>query len=442
MTAELLPDSVIGDKYRLTRRIGKGGMGEVWSAEQLVTRKSVAMKFLAIDADESAKKRFMREARAACAVRHPNVVEVYDVIEQEDGLPVIVMELMVGESLGDRLRREKKLSVEDTALVFSRVSSALICAHALGVVHRDLKPDNVFLAQTPDGDEVKVIDFGIAKLAPKDEGGENTGALTSTGTMLGTPHYMSPEQAFGEKQIDQRADVWSLGIMVYVCVSGVLPTAADNIGQILKIIMTRAIKPLATVAPDVPPILTDLVDRMLAFAPSDRPSDLAEVKAVFDAIIAGKSMVVSARGLGSTPLGISIADKPLPEATVITLSRASHRAKIIAAAALGVGALLLAFNLSSRYFIGGPKDDAKRGVLRGFSLTTSSAVGAASEAPLAPSTEVTITPSSTQLAPSTRMPTRPATSAAAATSAVTVTSSEASANTANPLQGIVEKPPF
>jgi eukaryotic-like serine/threonine-protein kinase len=435
MSTALARDCVIGGKYRLHDRIGKGGMGEVWSAEQIVTRKPVAMKFLAIDADEAARRRFMREARAACAVRHPNVVEIYDVIEDDDGMPVIVMELMAGESLGDRLRREKKLSVEDTALIFSRVSSALMCAHELGVVHRDLKPDNVFLASTPDGDEVKVIDFGIAKVGLKDEPDGATGALTGTGTILGTPHYMSPEQAFGEKQIDHRADVWSLGIMVYVCVTGVLPTAAQNIGQILKIIMTRSIRPLSTVAPELPPILTDLVDRMLSYAPAERPHDLAQVKAVFDAIVAGKDMVISTKGLGATPLGVASEAKSIQEPTEVVLRRASSRAKLIAIAVLVLGSAFLLLRLSRPVNRIGVA--LKRGVLEGLVVPSLNPI-ASSSAPLSPLLSAApIVSLSANARPAATLVARPVMSAAPA-----VTSAEPTPKTANPLGGIVEQPPF
>jgi serine/threonine-protein kinase len=275
--------ALVAGKYRLERRIGAGGMGEVWAATQTVTRKPVALKFLRdAEADPDTKRRFLREARAACAVRHPNVVEVHDVLELDDGAPVMVMELLEGESLEDRLKRDGKLALGDLAAVLVRVVSAVGTAHALGIVHRDLKPDNIFLAKTPDGVEVKVLDFGIAKLTALEGDAALTGGLTNTGAMLGTPYYMSPEQAFGEKKVDHRADVWSLGIILYRGISGVLPTKADNIGQILKIVMTHAIPPIGEVAPSTPSDVVELVGRMLAQSPADRPSDLREVKAVLE----------------------------------------------------------------------------------------------------------------------------------------------------------------
>jgi len=285
MPLTLEPGLLVAGKYRLERLIGRGGMGEVWAAEQNVTRQRVALKFLLADDQkkESTRKRFLREARAACAVSHPNVVQVHDVIEVEDGTPALVMELLLGETLEARLMRDGKLTAEETVAVILRVVSAVGTAHAQGVVHRDLKPDNIFLVETPDGTDVKVVDFGIAKIAGPNAG-EQTAALTATNAMLGTPYYMSPEQAFGEKRIDHRTDIWSLGVVMYRCLTGELPTAADNLGQILKIIMTRSIPKLSQIAPQLPRELTEIVDSMLAYEPDQRPRDLREVKSVLEHI--------------------------------------------------------------------------------------------------------------------------------------------------------------
>jgi serine/threonine protein kinase len=284
MSLTLAPGAIVIGRYRLEQMLGRGGMGEVWAAEQMITRKRVALKFLVGKAaeDPDTRKRFLREARAACAVRHPNVVEVHDVIELEEGVPALVMELLKGESLESKLQRDGKLPVDEALSILVRVVSAVGTAHTAGVWHRDLKPDNIFLAETPEGIEVKVLDFGIAKIATS-EGGAATAELTATGAMLGTPYYMSPEQAFGEKRIDHRSDIWSLGIVMYRCLTGQLPTKADNLGQIMKIIMVRSIPRLAESAPELPRSIAELVDRMLGYEPSERPADLREVKAVIEA---------------------------------------------------------------------------------------------------------------------------------------------------------------
>jgi serine/threonine protein kinase len=231
-------------------------------------------------ADPALRQRFIREARAVCAVQHPNIVEIHDVLQTEDGSPVMVMDLLHGESLGQRLDRETRLPPGEVARLMLPVVSAVGTAHAAGVVHRDLKPDNIFLAEEGDGAiSVKVLDFGIAKVLATDTDAEATGGLTGTGAMLGTPYYMAPEQIFGERDIDHRADIWALGVILYECLSGRRPTQAENIGQILKIITTDGIAPLDLVAPDVPADLARLVRRMLMRDRAARPQSLTEVQA-------------------------------------------------------------------------------------------------------------------------------------------------------------------
>jgi serine/threonine-protein kinase len=277
-----VPGAVVAGRFRLERLLGEGGMGTVWAATHQVTRKPIALKTLKAEraTDPSLRRRFLREARAASVVRHPNIVEVHDVVELDDGSPMMVMELLAGESLGARLDRERALSVADLARVMLPVISAVGTAHAAGVVHRDLKPDNIFLAREPDGaTTVKVLDFGIAKVLTAVDDGPHAGALTGTGAMLGTPYYMAPEQIYGERDIDHRADIWALGVIFYECLSGGRPTHAANVGQILKIITTNAIVPLERVVPSLPSDITELVRRMLSRDRDARPRTLSEVQA-------------------------------------------------------------------------------------------------------------------------------------------------------------------
>ena len=277
---EPTPGTVIAGRYRLERELGAGGMGVVWSALDVNGGGYVALKLLrAADDDAQSRRRFIREARAATAVRHPHVVTVHDVVLLDDGTPVIVMELLEGEPLSAKLRREKRLSVAELARILLPVVSAVGTAHTLGIVHRDIKPDNIFLSREGDREIVKVVDFGIAKLTIEGDG-EKTGGMTTTGTMLGTPLYMSPEQAFGEKDVDYRSDIWSLGILVYKCLAGKVPTYADNVGQILKIILSDKIPPLDEKAPGTPEDIVLLVRKMLQIDRHDRPADLREVQAV------------------------------------------------------------------------------------------------------------------------------------------------------------------
>jgi eukaryotic-like serine/threonine-protein kinase len=281
---ELAQGQVIAERYRLERLLGEGGMGAVWSAVHVVTRKPVALKFIKeSDAARSPqmRRRFQREARAASAVRHPNVVEVHDIVELADGSPVMVMELLEGESLAERLAREGRLSLKDTARLLVPVISAVGTAHATGVVHRDLKPDNIFLSRAGDGAmEVKVLDFGIAKYTPAELDAQTAGGLTQTGAMLGTPYYMSPEQAFGENDIDHRADIWALGVILYECLAGGRPIEGDNTGQIIKVIVTGGVVPLEKRVPALPRDVTELVAKMLTQKREERLGDLREALAL------------------------------------------------------------------------------------------------------------------------------------------------------------------
>jgi serine/threonine-protein kinase len=283
MSAELVAGQVIGGRYRLDRLLGQGGMGVVWAATHTITRRPAALKFLRgpDHARPEMRARFMREARAASAVHHPNVLEVLDVFELEDETPVMVMDLLRGETLANKLAREAPLSIEVTARIVAPVVSAVGAAHALGIVHRDLKPDNIFLATDDDGRErVKVLDFGIAKLMARDEDPTEARNITGTGSMLGTPCYMAPEQACGEKDIDGRVDAWAIGIILYEALSGRRPIDGANVGQVLKQILAGTIPPLAEAAPSVPVDVAALVDQLLRRERNARPADLREALAV------------------------------------------------------------------------------------------------------------------------------------------------------------------
>jgi eukaryotic-like serine/threonine-protein kinase len=268
----LCPGTVFNDCYRLKHHISEGGMGIVWAAERLDSEERVALKFMKAAPDQiGLRRRFLREARAACSIEHPNVVRVFEVLDLAE-YPAIVMELLDGESLAERLSRDAPLPPGEVADILLPVASAVSTTHQLGIVHRDLKPDNIFLARQPDGDRVvKVLDFGIAKLTGTGAAAA-TAHATTTGALLGTPAYMSPEQVFGEKDVDHRTDIWSLGMILYECLTGVLPTRAENVGQIIKLILTRNDWKIEEVAPELPEDLIDIVRRMLARDPQRRPT--------------------------------------------------------------------------------------------------------------------------------------------------------------------------
>ena len=273
---------VLQGRYRLDRVLGCGGMGVVWSATQLSTGQSVAIKLLAAEADgDRGRRRLLREARATCAVAHPGIVRVLDVVETDEGSPALVMERLAGHSLRRRFD-EGPMSVAELCHVLARVAEAMEAAHAAGIVHRDLKPDNVFLARTIGGSiAVRVLDFGLAKptLASR---GRRWGTLTETGALLGTPFYMSPEQALGDADVDLRADVWALGMMLYQGLSGVLPTRADHLGRVIKAIAMAPIAPIEQLVPDLPGDLAELVGRALARPRAERVGSMAEARAILE----------------------------------------------------------------------------------------------------------------------------------------------------------------
>ena len=272
--------TVVAERFHLDRIVGEGGLGVVWAATHLFTRKQVALKVLKT-ADAEHKRRFLREVRVTGALRHPNIVDVHDIMQLPgDGPLVMVMDLLHGESLDRTLERRHSLRLTEVVTLLRPLISALNAAHARGVVHRDLKPQNIFLVEPFD---VKLLDFGLAKLTATDGDAADTGALTAESAVIGTPHYMSPEQVYGEPDIDFRADVWSLGVIIYECLSGQRPVEGRSFGQVFKNLTTREITPLRDLVPDLPPSVTAMVDRMLCRDRTARPTDLRDVLAAFGA---------------------------------------------------------------------------------------------------------------------------------------------------------------
>ncbi|WP_434044837.1 MULTISPECIES: protein kinase domain-containing protein [Sorangium] len=289
MTINLVPGALVASRYRVDRQLAEGGMGVIWAATHLASGERVALKLLRPGAteDASTRRRLLREARAAAAVDHPNVPCIHDVLELDNGTPFLVMDLLEGESLRDRLLREAQIPLPELARILLPVISAVGTAHALGIVHRDLKPDNIFLltpeAAAPLHDEaarVRVLDFGIAKLTAAHGETAWTSGRTGTGEMLGTPYYMSPEQILGEHDVDHRADIWSLGVILYECLTSVRPNEAESMGKVLKRILTGAMRPIGEIAPALPADVAAIVDRMLSPDRAQRPADLREVGAL------------------------------------------------------------------------------------------------------------------------------------------------------------------
>ncbi|MCA9675409.1 MAG: serine/threonine protein kinase, partial [Myxococcales bacterium] len=270
----LTAGELVGE-YRIERKIGEGGMGVVYGAVHPLIGKRAAIKVLnkALCMQPEAVERFVTEARAANQIGHPNIVDVFAFGNLSDGRSYFVMEWLDGKSLAERLRKGLP-PLAETIAILDEVAEALEAAHAKRIVHRDLKPDNVFLASAPGGKmKVKLLDFGIAKLL--DDSAHRV-TRTRTGSLMGTPLYVAPEQARGY-EIDARVDVYSLGAMAFELLAGRPPFVADNAMDIVAMHLHQEPPSLATFAPGAPPVLIELVGRMLAKDPDARPG-LAELR--------------------------------------------------------------------------------------------------------------------------------------------------------------------
>jgi serine/threonine-protein kinase len=261
--------TIVAGKYQIERPLTRGGMGSIWVARHLKLDMPVAVKLMAPALAEtpSGRARFEREARAAALIQSPNVAQIHD-YGVEDGTPYIVMELLVGEDLGARLHRARRLSIAAVAAIFAQLAKALRRAHDAGIVHRDLKPANIFLARTEGEDDeiVKVLDFGIAKLT-------GTGAAedaTATGLVLGSIHYMSPEQARGVRELDHRSDLWSLAVIAFRAIVGRLPFPGAQMGDVIVKICSEPVPRPSELAPDLGPEVDHFFARALARDPSAR----------------------------------------------------------------------------------------------------------------------------------------------------------------------------
>ncbi len=269
--------STIRGKYRVHAVIGEGGWGTVFEAEHLMLRRRVAIKVLHERLAEEPRRveRFRREALASSRIGHPNIVEVLDLDTTDDGDHFMVLELLRGHDLASLLDTQGMMSVPRALHIFAQVADGLAAAHAAGIVHRDLKPDNIFLLDKPGArDFPKIVDFGISKLVSI---ADATGTLTNTGTLLGTPHYMPPEQARGEKTLDHRADLYALGVMLYETLTGVLPFDGDNLPAIVMALMQDNPAPIACFRDDVPDALNALVVQLMSKEPDARPQSAEDV---------------------------------------------------------------------------------------------------------------------------------------------------------------------
>ena len=254
---------IIHSRYRLLRLIGTGTSGAVWAARNELIDRDVALKIMEpeVMSDKVLLHRFFNEAKAIGRVKHPSIVGIFDLGQAEDGSPFLVLELLDGEPLNTRIQREGSVEPETLLDVIAGVARALDLAHQQGIVHRDMKPANIFLHRTATGSLIgKILDFGISKVLGQ---GATNFSLTKTGTVVGSPAYMSPEQAAGRDDLDGRADVWSLGVVLYEALTGVLPHEAPNYNALMVRILTQDAPSISKAKPDLPPSVVELVDTCL-----------------------------------------------------------------------------------------------------------------------------------------------------------------------------------
>ncbi len=327
-------NTTLAETYRVTRVLGEGGMGRVYEAQHTrLQHRRFAIKVLHAEYARYPElvQRFQREAEAASRVRHDNVIEVYDVGRTPDGRPYLVSELLEGDDLGGRLKREGKFEVGLSVHVVRQVCAALEAAHEQNVVHRDIKPENLFLLGEPGRPHVKILDFGISKV--DDAAGTN---LTRTGMVMGTPAYMAPEQARGEK-VDHRADIYALGAILYRLLTGRTPFDADDAAGAITAVLTEDPPRPRSVAPHVPEALELVIERAMAKSPDDRFASMrefGEALAPFDAPPAPAALALAPGAEGRPPPSAAVSPSRPP-----ALARATREAQLARPSLLGFSLL-------------------------------------------------------------------------------------------------------
>lgn len=271
-------DVLLAGKFRLERELSHGGMGSIWVAQHVQLGTLVAVKFMRDSYSRLPvlRARFEREARAAAQLKSPHIVQVHDFgFEEEDEVPYLVMELLQGEDLSKRLQRCGRLSLPETLHIIVQAGKALRSVHEAGFVHRDLKPANFFLARVDgeDGEIVKLLDFGIAK----DVSAVLAADISATGEVMGSPNYMSPEQFYGERDVDARSDLWSLGVILFYGVTGELPFQGAQLGAVIANILVGPVPSASLIAPDLPPEIDAFFARALARERAERFQSIGEM---------------------------------------------------------------------------------------------------------------------------------------------------------------------
>lgn len=281
-TDDPLIGALVAERYRVVRKLGEGAQASVYVAKHTLIKRLVALKVLSttMSTDHDLVHRFLDEGQVAGTMKHPNVVESLDMGVTEDGRPYLVLEYLEGSTIADDLYQRGSFDLGRAAFIGVQIASALAAAHARGIVHRDLKPENVILVDHEGhGDHVKVLDFGISKLESREEAGVRATLV------MGTPDYMAPEQVSDPASVDGRADVFALGAMLYEMLAGRSPLAAKAGDDVLDLVLRHEPTPLSELRPDLPPSITEAIERAMHKDRAERTQSIAELGASLESFV-------------------------------------------------------------------------------------------------------------------------------------------------------------
>lgn len=314
---------IVAGKYRIDALLGAGAMGTVWTATHVNLGSKVAVKLISSDFARSteAKSRFLAEAKAAAALRSNYVVQVFDSGMTEDGIPYLVMEHLKGESLEERIQRSGRLPLDQAVRILGQVAKGLARAHSHDIVHRDLKPANIFLATTDDGEQIaKILDFGIAKMHREDEDYK----ATATGVIMGTPLFMSPEQARGLKSVDKTSDLYSLGMVAYTAVVGEVPFHAESFGDLVYMVCTQELPQINEAAPWLPGTMDAWFRRACH---KDQAGRFASAEEMYEALLVCAQLSQPIPGLSAVPDATWSSPTPIAVPVSSGVQSAGYRAR-------------------------------------------------------------------------------------------------------------------